>query len=1032
MRYPRLALWLLAVVVAALWIAAARRPAIAAEPAEAFLQGLQDRGLNDMAMAYLGQMQSSRLCPPEFRKIIDYKAGVILVADAATIRSTSERSTSERAKRLDAARGRLEKFLAQHADHDLASSAATQLANVLVERGRMMADDARWPAKTAEEKKLLLERARGLYGEAKAVFVKAEKHYAALLKTMPTGPIDRKKAKEIETRTRLRADLIQSRLFIGTVIFETAMTYPVGGRQRTDMLNEAAAKYKSLYEKYGTWLAGLYARMWEGRCCKELGDHEKALRIFAELLSQADEPIAFRQLKNKALILSLETSLSLKKPLQPNVEQYKQAIDNFNAWQKNSRGNEPLSNDGLTIRYLAGEAHLEYARGLGEKNPRRQESIVRARELFQFVGRFAGSYQRPAKAKLADPLLGTKADVQDGEPATFAEASERGRAALERMQTLETSGKLDGKLKQAAQGKKENHEKNVAEIAALQDEAVRYYQMAMKMVSPKTSLEDVNIVRYYLAYLYWLAGDTYDAAVLGEFLATRYPDSVAARQGAKIAMAAYARLYNQAEAGSQARDFGNRHMVAMAEYITKQWPRGPEAADAWMMLLRTAVAGGDLPGATAMLDKLPAESSRRGEAELMMGREYWADYLRSQRLEESIRPAPDELAKTMDEARRLLAAGIEHGGGHRIDASLFASVLSLAQIHLRDGRPAEAVRLLDDPKIGAHTLLKKKHPSSSQPGYDVETYKTVLRAYVAVHDLDKAEQTMDVLEKAVAAAGDAKAAAKLTQIYISLGRELQELLEDLRGQNKVEQLRAVSNGFELFLSRISGRQEGNTFNSLNWVAETFLGMGAAFDPGGRPLPPEAERYYEKAADTYRAILKKCREDETFAPGKDSSHGVKIRLAKCLLRLGQYEKAMRYLLGVLVRRNMMIDAQVQAAHAYQAWAALPGNSRRYKSAILGGYRSKKTNVNVVWGWQKIAKMAASSKKHADIFHEARYNLALCQTKLALKLQGEKRKDALKSAEKSITRLKILYPRMGGPKWRKKYDALLKEIGDISNK
>ena len=1017
MRYLRRTLWLLAVVVliTTIWGADLPRQATAAEPAEAFLQGLLDRGLDDMAIAYLEQMQTSPLCPPEFKQVIDYKAGVTLVAGARTIRSTSER-----AKQLDAARARFEKFLAANPNHDLSSSATTQLANVLVERGRMLVDESQRASKTPDERKQLLADARKLYGEAKAVFVKAEQHYSELLKQMPAGLIDRKKVKEIEARARARADLVQSRLFLGTVVYETAMTYPADGKQRKDLLAEAAAKYKELYEKYGTWLGGLYGRMWEGRCYKELGDHKKALQIFDELLAQVDEPAAFRQLKNKALILSLETSV------QPEVKQYKAAVDNANEWLGSIRGDEQSSPDGLAIKYLSAGAFMEYGRGMDDNAAKQRNLIKQARDLFEFVSRFPGDYQNPAKAKLADPLFGAK-KADEGEPATFADARDRGKAALDRMQAIETQDKLD-----LAAGKTENHAKSLKEIAELRDEAVKYYQLALTMISPKTSVDDINVVRYYLAYLHWICGDAYRAAVLGEFLATSYPESVGARQGAKIAMAAYAKLFNEAAIGSPGREFANAHMVKVADYITRRWADGPEAGDAWMMMLRTAVVGGNLQEASGFLEKVPTESSRRGEAELMVGRAYWADYLRCLRLEEDSRPAADVMAKNLAEAKKLLAAGIEHSQGQAVDASLFAAVLSLAQIHLRDGKPAEAVKVLDEPKIGAHTLLQQKHPASQKPGYDIETYKTALRAYVAARELEKAEKTMDVLEKAVAAEGDEQAASKLTQIYISLGRELQELLEGLRKQNKTEELTAVSGGFELFLNRISEREQGNTFNSLNWVAETFLGMGSGFDPGGQSLPPEAEKYYEKAAETYRTILKKCKDDANFAPNTDVVYSIRMRLAKSLLRLGQYETAMKYLVSVLVKKNMMIDAQVQAAHIYQDWAAMPGNARRYLKAIKGGYPSKKTQDNVVWGWLKIAKIAATSKKHADIFHEARYNLAVCQMEAALTLRGQKKKDGLAAAERSVTRMKLLYPDMGGDKWLAKYDTLLRKIQKLQGK
>ena len=52
-------------------------------------------------------------------------------------------------------------------------------------------------------------------------------------------------------------------------------------------------------------------------------------------------------------------------------------------------------------------------------------------------------------------------------------------------------------------------------------------------------MDDVNLVRYYLAYLYWSSDQVYEAAVLGDFLASRYPLG-RHRPAARIALAAYA------------------------------------------------------------------------------------------------------------------------------------------------------------------------------------------------------------------------------------------------------------------------------------------------------------------------------------------------------------------------------------------------------------------------------------------------------------------------------------------------------------
>ena len=81
--------------------------------------------------------------------------------------------------------------------------------------------------------------------------------------------------------------------------------------------------------------------------------------------------------------------------------------------------------------------------------------------------------------------------------------------------------------------------------------ARRALQLALRVSNDKTSKDDLNSARYYLCYLDWDAGNLYEAAVLGEFLARNYPDSMPGRQGARIALAAAVRLYAEAQAGRQ-------------------------------------------------------------------------------------------------------------------------------------------------------------------------------------------------------------------------------------------------------------------------------------------------------------------------------------------------------------------------------------------------------------------------------------------------------------------------------------------------
>ena len=85
---------------------------------------------------------------------------------------------------------------------------------------------------------------------------------------------------------------------------------------------------------------------------------------------------------------------------------------------------------------------------------------------------------------------------------------------------------------------------------------------------------------------------------------------------------------------------------------------------------------------------------------------------------------------------------------------------------------------------------------------------------------------------------------------------------------------------------------------------------------------------------------------------------------------------------------------------------------------------------IWGWGKIAARVSRSPKHVNVFHEARYNLALCRFQWALSMAGKEKVDTLAQAEKDILIVERLYPEMGGPQWRPKYDELLKRIQKTS--
>ncbi len=998
----------------ALALASGSVPASADPTWQVFLDGLRQRGYTDMALEYLDQMRSSPRCPPELEATIDYQAGITLILES---RLAGQISVRER--RLDEARDHLERFLEQHPEHAEADAARTQLANVLVQRGRLRMEARDRPGRSEEERERLAAEARASFEKAREAFQVLEARFVSVLRSLPEliGP---RETALLETRKRGQEGLLDARVSLGEVALEIALTYPEGSEDRRTALRAAAEAYHEAYRRYGQMVGGLYARLQEGRCYRKLGERERAIEIFEEFSLLGESPEWVRLLKDQALAALLETL---------NEEgRFAETVGRFQAWESAARNANATSAEALALQYFAGEAALEQVRALTEGASERRDLLRRARGWLAAVSRVEGEHKRKADALLLDPLLVRGTPENDAEPATFAQARDRGREALDRMQAAEYRREVDS-------GRGEENE--LAELAAQRDaareESIRYYRLAERLADASVPLEERNLVRYHLAYLYYVSGELYDAAVLGEHLARRHSTSNAARQAARIALACYVRLLN--EAGDAAtKAFARRRVVDLGEFAAARWPGDPEAEESYLTLIRVVLADGDLAAAHGYLAELPENSPRRGEGELIIGQALWADYVRSAVLPAEERPAQEDLDRLVTRAREALEGGVARmrrsvEAGGTISYTLAASVLALAQIEIGTGQPAAAAAWLDDPEIGAMTLVARQHPATREGNFREETHKAALRAYVAVQELDKAEAVMESLEAMVGERDDADASRTLTRIYIQLGRELQELLERLREERKTEELDQVTRGFELFLTRLSEREEGNTFNSLGWVAETFYSLGAAYDPGGAALPERARGYYERAAATYRRLLELADADPEFAPQEVALMGIQVRLARTMRRLGEFPEALALLVDVLVHRNMMVDAQVEAAYTYQAW----GEQRpeRFLQAINGGQRARRGDreENVVWGWARTAATVANNPRFSDIFHEARYNMAFCRMKYALSLSGDERTRTLRQAETDIAVIARLYPEMGGPAWEQKYDSLLRTIQQL---
>ncbi len=980
------------------WVLVGIRPAGATEPVERFLAALRAGKYYDEALFYLGELQSRPSLDDKVRQRLAYEEAATLLAGASEVRDPQVRQ-----KRLSQASELFEKFCAEQPQHALVGSARTQLASILVERAR--GDLAAGEADATP-------RARKLFQQAAQQFASAEKLLDAQFTAMPKliPPDDRE---ALDRKRQLSSNVAEARLMAASMDYELARTYDPQSKEAQQHYATAAKNYAALNETYRTRAAGLLARLWEGRCYQELGQFTQALGCYRELMDLPDAA-GTREIRTKSTRQAMECWLA------DSVKKYQAAIERGERWDKESAANAPEA-DVLAIRYLTAVAYQEQAQALPDKDPNRKRLTGAARDYAGPVADRPGEFQRPAKMLLV-ALSGGKARAASDEPAppkAFTEALEQGRLALEQMQqaALEVTAaaaKKDQAALEKAQQKKD----------ALAARAMDLLRLALSLKDKETTADALNTARYYLCYLNWDLGNYYDAAVLGEFLANHFPDTLPGRHGAKIAMAAWVRLYDESKA--EDRSFEVEQIQRVAEMTFRRWPDQQEAEDAALTLVNFAATSGKFEKVLEYLNNIPADSPRRGQAELRAGQALWSAYLHDLRQPDDQRMPPEKRNALRKQAHDLLTSGVKRvEGSGQVDATLASAAFTLGQMDVETGDSAGAIKWLENPKYGPLTLIKAGDPAATRDNFAVETYKMAMRAYIAVspQQLEKAEAVMDALEKLVQGSGEGQAGDNLTAIYISLGRQLQEHLKELRASGKTEELNAVSRAFEVFLDRVIQRGAGGNLSSLNWVAETFASLGAGHEDGGG-ISAYAQGYYKKAASAYKQLLELAEKDPKFRDNPDSLLGLRLRLADCYRGAGDFDQATLEVTNVLREKPTLFSAQVQGAQIYQDRGAVDPTG--YEKAIMGGSPDR-TGRNLIWGWARLSKTTMSNPKFAATFHQARLNIAESRYRYALAQKDATRKHkVLEAAVGDLRSTYQLHPDLGGPETAAKYDRMLKKI------
>jgi len=1000
------------------------KPIFAEEPALEFLDGLRARGYHDTALEYLKSLETSRLLPAGMRDVLGYETALTLV-----IASRDSSELEERYKMLDEAQLLLREFIAAKSRHPKLYAARSQLGNLIVERARIKVGEA-----GSGNAKTLRAEARKLYDQA---FEECNLLEAAVSKELDLIPKvlnmrDREEAKLAERRKQLRADNLQTELLAAAIREEAADTVAAGSEAWTDYLVEAAGLYDAIYKKYRSRLAGLYARMYQGRCNHRLGRTKDALGHYAELLDQPSSPEAFWNLKTKTLRLAMDSWLA------PQERKYVEAIKQASRWVEAAPRSTQRSPDMLAIRLsLAVALQMQAEEYEKRKSPdvatirnSYEESLKNAR----FVAAEEGDLQEQA-AELVLGLGGRAVGDPDALPDTFAEAQKEGKKSLDEIgPAAQEVANLEARSLRSQPAEREaigqQLDKAKANLAFVQKNALASYRLAMRLADLDTPPSELNLVRYFVCYLYFTKGQYYDAAVVGDFVARRFPQSAGAKQCAKISLACYLKMLESA--GGTSNSFEIEHVAEATRWIAEQWQDTPEAIESLATVVPIMVNADALELASEFAQSLPEASRERAMAELVTGQALWAAQLTRQQSEPTSGASPSiatPLSAGKNDGRDaldLLLSGYEHlPKDTRIDASVATAVLSLAQALVANEQSvsessekasrngSKVVEILEDETFGPLALIDREHEAAQNPIFVQESLRTALQAYVSSLDSDpvammaKAQDMMGKLRQSVGA--DDVGKRRMLAIYVTLAQTMESNLAKAPPQSRKQ----MSGVFEAFLAALSA--DADDPGTLNWVAETFASLGSGFDDGGKALDANAKLYYQKSIDAFQNLLGQI----NLQPALQTQ--VRARMAEVKAKNRDYQGAMSDMRQLLKVNPAAVNLQVEAAKVLQQWGSV--DSAKYSDAIKGVRSSEKGGV---WGWGKIANATMPHAQFRDVFYEARYEIAACQCARAMTLGGAERTKQLAAAEKTLALTEKLYPKLGGEKWSLRYEELHDEI------
>ena len=886
-----------------------------------FVQGLRERGYYDLAGEYLDNLAKTANLPDDMKPIVEYELGKNLLESAS---STGD--LERRKELLDQARGKLETFTKNFPTSPLAPEALVQLARLLVERGHlaMLQSDE---VKTPSEKAAKVAEARGSFGQGRTSYdtaiQKLKPIYEAFNKFIPDDDPRKKQ------RDQAQIALMSAELQRAVADYEEGETYPVGSAERKKLMEAGLAQFDTLYKAYREWMVGFYARMWQAKCFMEQGELGSAMGIFNELMNHTDPRLR-----------ELQRSVGYQRILiMGKRKEFALAADEALRWLQ-ANPNARQTPDGLGVQ-------LELAKNILAQLPEVEKPAD----------------QEAAKKRATDVL----APVVRNYSAHKAEA-------LELLKKYKPKNALN--LNAVANMTYESAMGDADEAIAGQDwaRARADLKVGVKRAQAAHDVDNLNRARYLLAYVDFKNERFYEAAIMAEHLARRYPSGGLSPKAVEIALQSLLEAYNVYKVGDRTADLDRA--VSLAKYAAETWPDTEQGDFGRVVLGEVAFGRGQYLDAIAAFETVRSASGRWADAQTRLGAAHWKQSLVLRGKEP---PATAEADAEVQNAMGVLQAAIKArtaAGAPPSDPGYVGNAADIADIQLEIGKPDQALALLTP-------ILRPLAAAKAPPELQTRVLSDILRAHIGLGEVEKALEDMKGIES-IGGAG-----ANQTQLYYKLGQLLEKELEAREKKNDRVGVAKIQASYQKFLEALADSKTGQTYESLQWAGESMLTIGKA---------KEAKAVFDR-------VLGMFEKDPSFAAKQgtpDRLLRTKLKRIAAMRVARDFAAASTEIATLMEANKRLIEPRVEQAMLAEAKAEAGAGDWAAAGAA----------------WRKLADQLGGGTVPKPVeYYDAWYHVAYSLWK---QKKGPQAKQALAGIMK-------LSPSVGNPAMKAKYQDLIKKIG-----